>query len=108
MPVAAEEETVAKVVFEDVSDFKFNVAYEAYSKAFDKMSRAEEKRRLNNKISQLYKNEISYGSFYNEINQYLGEVGGSQGFSRARIQTKSKREYRREEQKVERIKRHKK
>jgi hypothetical protein len=106
--VAVEEEPVLKVTFEDVSDFKFEVAYEAYSKAFDKAKGAEEKRRLNSKISQLYKNEISYPSFYNEVNQYLGDDSRSQGFSRARIQTKSKREYRREEQKVERIKRHKK
>lgn len=106
--MAAEEEPVLKVTFEDVSDFKFKVAYEAYSKAFEKANGAEEKRRLNSKISQLHKNEISYSSFYNEVNQYLGEAGRSQSFDRARIQTKSKREYRREEQKIERIKRHKK
>lgn len=106
--VAAEEEPVPKLEFESTSDFKFKAAYEAYSKAFERAKGAEERRRLNSKISDLFENKISYVSFYSEVNQYLGDDGRSKGYDRVRIQTKSKREYRREEQKKERIARYKK
>jgi len=102
------EEPVTKVVFDRMADFKFAAAYAAYSKSFDKASSAEERRRLNDIISQLSNDEISYPHFYGEVNRYLeGPEGGAQ-FKSTRIQGQRKRDYRREEQKIDRIKRHKK
>lgn len=102
----SEEEQVSKLIFEDVLDFKFSAAYEAYSKAFDEVLGAEQRRHLNDLVSQLSKDEISYGQFYGEINRFREYAGGHQ-FRRARIQGQRKRAYRRDQVERDRSKRHK-
>jgi len=92
---------VEKLVF-DGSDFKFNVAYKAYSEAFDG---ADDERResLNEAITKLHGEEISYPEFYDALNK------GDQAhrFHRSQINTSRKFAYRAAERKAERIKRHK-
>ena len=63
-----EEETVSKITFDQLADFKFIAAYEVYSKLFDNTDGTEDRRKLNNNISQLFNTELSYHHFYNEIN----------------------------------------
>ncbi len=100
------EEPVSKVAFEEMNDFKFAAAYEAYSKAFDDVQGAEQRRQLNDLVSQLSRDEISYGRFYSEINQFREDEGGRQ-FRRARIYGQRKRAYRRDQVERDRSKRHK-
>ena len=92
---------VEKLVF-DGSDFKFNVAYKAYSDAFDGAS-DERRESLNDAITKLHGTEISYPEFYEAVNE------GDQGhrFHRSQISTTRKFAYREAERKAERIRRHK-
>jgi len=91
-----------KLVFQG-QDFKFMAAYSQYSTKFDKASTDEEKESLNHAISSLHRGEISYEEFYNLINK--GQV--EKRFHRSQITTSRKFEYRRKEQKQDRLKRHK-
>ena len=100
------EEPVPKIEL-DTADFKFAAAYEVYSKAFDEAPGDEDRRRLNDILTRLSKNEISYPRFYGEMDQYREDAGG-RGFRRARIQGQRKRAYRRDQVDRERSKRHKK
>lgn len=100
------EELVPKIDL-DTADFKFAAAYEVYSKAFDEAPGNEERSKLNDLLSRLSKNEISYPRFYGEMDQYREDAGG-RGFRRARIQGQRKRAYRRDQVDRERSKRHKK
>ncbi len=104
--MTSEEETVSKVTFEDVTDFKFSAAYEAYSRAFDEAPNEEDKQILNDLVSQLAKDEISYSHFYRDINSFRDDTGG-RGFRRARIYGQRKRAYRRDQVEKNRNKRHK-
>jgi hypothetical protein len=103
--VTTEEERVSKAVFDQTADFKFAAAYETYSKSFDNVDDNEVRLRLNNIISQLFNNEISYPQFYREIDRYREESQGRE-FRRAQIKGQRKFAYRREQQEKDRIKRH--
>jgi len=100
-------EKVTKILIDDLSDFKFNAAYLAYSKAW--VENLEEKVRLElNKIMQsLIKNKRDYSTFYYEINKY-GEDGLNEYSGRERIRGQKKRAWRKNEAKRRRILRHKK
>ncbi len=102
-----ERHPVSKVTLEKAGDFKFKVAYEAYSQVFDKTPEIEDRERLNNIISQLFNQDISYQRFYGEIDQYRRSSDENREFLRTKIQGQRKRDYRRDEQKKHRIKRHK-
>jgi hypothetical protein len=95
-------EPIEKLVFETM-DFKFTAAHSAYSKFFDE---ADEERRevLNTALTQLHSEEISYPAFYEAIDS---DVDARRPFHRSRISTSRKFAYRRNERKVDRIKRHK-
>jgi hypothetical protein len=95
------DKPIEKLVFSG-SDFKFNVAYKAYSDAFDGAS--EEKRAsLNEAITKLHGEEITYPDFYGAIS--TGEE--THRFHRSLISTTRKFAYRAAERKADRIKRHK-
>lgn len=101
-----EKEEVEKKVFQN-PDFKFNAAYNTYSKVFDESDDIEEKLGLNELISKLSENEISYPDFYNEIaEKYSGEKQNYR-FHRTRIEGTRKFAYRKSEQKTDRMRRHK-
>ena len=95
-------ETVEKLVFE-TTNFKFTTAYGAYSKRFDEAD--EEKREaLNTAITQLHSEEISYPKFYEAIDS---DIDIRRPFHRSRIDSSRKFAYRKNERKVDRIRRHK-
>lgn len=100
------EEPISKVDFDQMTDFKFQAAYKAYSELFDEMHRVEEKNVLNKNISQLYNNEINYTQFYNKVNEYRGNSIRGRWFHRKRIKGKRKWAYRRDQQEKNRQKRH--
>jgi hypothetical protein len=96
------DETVEKLSFES-TDFKFIAAYGKYSEQFDG---ADDERRvvLNAAISQLNSEEISYPKFYEIIDE---EADSNRPFHRSRITSSRKFAYRKNERKIDRIKRHK-
>jgi hypothetical protein len=96
-------ESVKKLSFEDM-DFKFMAAYGQYSDKFDEAQSDERKERLNEAITQLHKEELSYQDFYTAIDD---DSEDQKRFYRAKINTTRKFAYRRNERKVNRIKRHK-
>ena len=96
-------ESVKKMSFDDM-DFKFMAAYGQYSDKFDEAQSDERKERLNEAITQLHKEELSYQDFYTAIDD---DSEDQKRFYRAKINTTRKFAYRRNERKVNRIKRHK-
>ncbi len=102
--MATEEESITKLTF-DSTDFKFLAAYEAYSKVFDDATEVV-KQELNEMLTKLSADEISYPRFYSRISQFR-EEGESREFRRVRIKGSRKFAYRRKEQERNRIKRHK-
>jgi hypothetical protein len=101
------EEAVEKKVFEN-PDFKFTAAYGAYSQRFDQSEDDEERQRLNDLIVKLNANEISYPNFYEEISKTDQNNGERRyEFHRSRISGSRKFAARKAEQKMDRVKRHK-
>jgi len=94
---------VKKLSFNDMG-FKFMAAYGHYSKKFDEADNDKERIELNTLITQLYSNEISYQDYYEKIDK---DVRDRSRFYRSKINTSRKFEYRRREQKADRISRHK-
>ncbi len=93
---------VEKLSF-DGMDFKFMVAYNQYAEKFDS---AEEERRaeLNEIITKLKSGELEYDAFYAQI---AGDADDRYQFHRSKISGTRKFAYRKNERKVDRIKRHK-
>lgn len=95
-------EAVEKLSF-DNGDFKFNIAYKAYEKKFNEVEETD-KERLNEAVQGLFDGSVSYEDFYKVINQ---EDDRRYEFHRTKIAGSRKFSYRKEQQKVDRIKRHK-
>jgi len=95
---------VQKLSIDRPHDFRFHVAYNAYSEAWDNVDSEEAKLKLNEMIEALSKNEISYQNFYKMISPYRA---GAQPFSRRfRIKTQRKREWRKKAKRSLRNARH--
>ena len=102
--IEMENETVEKKEFQS-TDFKFIAAYGVYSNNFDEATENEEKQRLNDLITKLDSEEISYPEFYEAMQEDDSER--RYRFHRSRIDGSRKFAYRRDEQKRDRIRRHK-
>jgi hypothetical protein len=101
-------ETVQKLLIDRPSDFRFHAAYLIYSGAWDKSTSAEIKKKLNEIVEALSKNEMDYESFYREINRYRAEFNPEHftGGFQTRIETQRKRDWRKREERESRNKRH--
>ncbi len=89
------------------SDFKFHVAFMAYSKTWDNTSSNEEKMRLNEITSALSDGAISYSDFYKGLDQIRRPGSKHYAYSRERIETQRKRAWRTRQSKDMRNARHK-
>ena len=96
-------ESPKKLSFKDM-DFKFLAAYNQYAEKFDATENDERKTELNDAITQLQKEEISYPEFYGALDK---DTDDRNRFYRSKISTSRKFAYRENERKVDRIKRHK-
>jgi len=88
------QEEVTKLLIDKPSDFKFHAAYLAYSKTWDKATSEKMKTELNEIITLLSKEEISYSSFYKRLDQYGTRVSKHYAYPRKRIETQRKRDWR--------------
>jgi hypothetical protein len=99
-----EKETVTKLELDKPTDFRFHVAYMAYSEAWDGNTSEDARNRLNEIMSSLSPTEADYEDFYAKISQFrTNQVE----FHRERIQGQRKRDYRMSEKKSARAARHK-
>ena len=96
-------ESVKKLSFDNM-DFKFKAAYGQYAERFEQAANDDRKNQLNEAITQLHKNELSYQDFYSALDD---ESEDQRKYYRAKISTTRKFAYRENERKVDRIKRHK-
>jgi len=107
-PIKNASASPEKLLIDDPSDFQFHAAYLTYSNLYDKTSNLESRKQLNQNITALQQKQIDYQTFYRNINQFRGEEEQQFNYSRAFITTQRKRDWRKKEQKQERIRRHKK
>jgi len=100
-----DDAVVPKLLIDRPSDFRFHATYLIYSEAWDKSTSHEIKRKLNEMITSLSKDEIDYKTFYGRINQYRVDSYPYVD-TRTRIETQSKKDQRRSEAKNARNARH--
>jgi len=103
-PQPTEEAT--KLMIDKPSDFRFHAAYLAYSETWDKIISQETKTELNEIISSLSEEKISYSSFYKRLDEYRRQGSAHYAFPRKRIETQRKRDWRRMQNKDMRNKRY--
>jgi len=103
-------ETVSKLLIDRPSDFRFHAAYLIYSSAWDKTNSQEVRKKLNEIVDALSKNEIDYEKFYQEIGQYRAEFNPEhfKGDVRMKtyIETQRKKDWRKREERNRRNERH--
>ena len=100
-------EEVTKRLIDKPSDFKFHAAYLAYSGTWDKITSPDTRTELNNIFTSLSKEEMSYSSFYRTLDEYRRRGSKHYEFSRQRIETQRKRDWRKKRNKQERNSRYK-
>ncbi|HUO41708.1 MAG TPA: hypothetical protein VMU35_01940 [Methylomirabilota bacterium] len=95
-----------KLEIDRPQDFKFHLAYDVYSKAWDASSSDPVRAKLNELITSLAGDENGYQSFYSQIQEYRQDGGGGFRVGRTRIETASKRAWQRTENREGRNRRH--
>jgi len=98
--------TPVKLEIDRPQDFKFHLAYDVYSKAWDASSSDPARAKLNELITSLAGDENGYQSFYSQIQEYRHDSGGGFRSGRTRIETASKRAWQRTETREGRNRRH--
>jgi len=103
----APSEEITKLLIDKPSDFKFHAAYMAYSETWDKINSPETRTELNDILTSLSKDKISYSSFYKALDEYRSRGSRHYEFSRERIETQRKRDWRQKRNRQERNSRYK-
>jgi hypothetical protein len=106
-PNNQEQPTPEKLLFDEPTNFQFHTAYLVYSDLFDKAKTEQVKRELNNHINALKQNHIDLETFYRNIAHHR-RMDANPHQERFSLQTQRKRDWRKKEQRQERIRRHKK
>ena len=102
----SENKAIIKLQIDRPQDFKFHIAYDVYSRAWDDNSSEAARLRLNELITALANDKDDYSTFYSQIQEYRK---GSDSFrpGRTRIRTERKRHWQTAETKSGRDRRHK-
>lgn len=107
-----ETQEATKLLIDKPTDFKFHAAYMAYSDAWDKIESANMKNELNGILTSLSNDEMSYQNFYSALDDYRRNGGKRDTrhyeFSRDKIETQRKRDWRHKQNKQERNSRYRK
>lgn len=99
-------EQVTKLLIDKPSDFKFHAAYIAYSETWDKIAESKIRTELNNILETLSKDDMDYSDFYRELDDYRRHGSKHFEFSRERIDTQRKRDWRQKQTRSQRNQRH--
>ncbi len=95
-----------KLLIDNPTNFQFHAAYLVYEEAFDKARDNQAKTELNQNIQDLSEAKIDTETFYMNVSRFRKiDVPRQERFS---MQTQRKKDWRRKEQRQDRIKRHKK
>jgi hypothetical protein len=100
-----ENKKPSKLEIDRPSDFKFHLAYDVYSRAWDDHASDSVRTKLNELISMLAKDENAYTDFYAQMQEYRRDVSSFRP-GRARIETQRKRDWQRTETRDGRNRRH--
>ena len=103
---STESKSPVKLEIDRPQDFKFHLAYDVYSRAWEANSSDVARLKLNELITSLAKDENGYQSFYAQIQEYRHDAGGGFRSGRTRIETASKRAWQRTETREGRNRRH--
>ena len=95
-------EEATKLLIDNPSDFKFHAAYIAYSETWDKITASNTRTELNGILTSLSKDEMSYSSFYRTLDDYRRHGSRHFEYSRDKIETQRKRDWRQKQNKQER------
>jgi hypothetical protein len=101
-----EKKPASKLEIDRPQDFKFHVAYDVYSRAWDQNISEAARSKLNELISVLSNDENYYSSFYAQISEYRKD-SGSFRLGRTRIETQRKRDWQRSDARDKRNRRYK-
>ncbi len=101
-----DKQEISKLMVDRPSDFRFHAAYLAYSETWDKITSQETKTELNDIMSLLSNQEISYSSFYKRLDEYRRQGSPHYAFPRKRIETQRKRDWRKRQSRDTRDARH--
>ena len=93
-------EPATKLLIDDLSNFRFHVAYLAYSEAWDENPSDEARTHMNGLLSALTSPDPNYEEFYSLLGQFRKQR--SEFHQRVRIQSQRKSDYRRTEKKTSR------
>jgi hypothetical protein len=97
---------ITKLLVDDPENFQFHAAYLVYEEAFDKARDNQAKTELNRNILELSENKMDTETFYMNVSRFRKlDVPRQERFS---MQTQRKKDWRKKEQRQDRIKRHKK
>jgi hypothetical protein len=103
---SSENKKPSKLEIDRPSDFKFHLAYDVYSRAWDDYASDSVRAKLNELISMLAKDENAYTDFYAQMQEYRRDVSSFRT-GRTRIETQRKRDWQRTETRDGRNRRHK-
>jgi hypothetical protein len=100
-------EEVTKLLIDKPSDFKFHAAYLAYSETWEKVNAPNTRKDINNILVSLSKEEMEYTEFYKILDDYRRHGTRHFEFSRDKIETQRKRDWRQKQTRSQRNERHK-
>ena len=100
-----ENKRPSKLEIDRPADFKFHLAYEIYSRAWDEYDSDSIRAKLNELVSTLANDENGYSDFYAQIQQYRKDVSSYRP-GRTRIETQRKKDWQRTETRDGRNRRH--
>jgi hypothetical protein len=103
---SSENKRPSKLEIDRPSDFKFHLAYETYSRAWDQYSSDSVRTKLNGLITSLASDENGYSDFYAQMQEYRRDVSFFRS-GRTRIETQRKKDWQRTETRDGRNRRHK-
>ena len=97
---------IEKLLIDNPENFQFHAAYVVYEEAFDKARDSQAKTELNKNLQDLSEGKIDNETFYGNVSRFRKlDVPRQERFS---MQTQRKKDWRKKEQRQDRIKRHKK
>ena len=105
-PNEPQTEQVDKLTIDKPSDFKFHAAYLAYSKTWEKIDSPTTKKELNSILVDLSKDKMEYDEFYKMLDEFRRQGSKHYEFSRQKIETQRKRDWRQKQNRSQRNQRH--
>ncbi len=95
----------SKIDLDRPQDFKFRIAYEVYSQAWEDNTSESARAKLNELLSSLGNNENGYSAFYSQIREYRKDLTSFTS-GHTRIETQRKRAWQESDNRDRRNRRH--